>query len=152
MRKLLLGALGLLLSASAWGASYKALLVNLKDGTNVSVMLTDELAVTFTADNLCAVGSGEDVTIPRADILSFSHEEYSAITEIGSETDFENLGGMLRFGNLAEGTGVSLYNLSGVAVRTARVEAGSATMSLDGLTPGIYVVSVNNSSFKINVK
>ena len=46
---------------------------------------------------------------------------------------------------------MAVYGINGVAVYSARV-SGSHTLPLDGMAPGIYVVRVNNMSYKISVK
>lgn len=145
-------AVGLLSASAADG--YNCLKVSLVNGSDVDIVLSDDLKVSFTADELVAKSERVDVSVAKADISYFEHlyDPSASVAEI--EADGNGLsrdGNAIHFASLPEGSVVAIYAASGVCVSSQTV-SGEHTLSLDGLTPGVYVVTVNKMSYKVNVR
>lgn len=137
---------------SVSAAGYNRLTVELKDGSNVNVDLTENVSMSFTAEDLRFAGTATEVTIPRADIKSFSHSEVSGVSDISSsELRMSREGNLISFTNVPVGSRISLVSLGGETI-VSDTACCEYTLSLEGLQPGAYVVTVNNTSFKILVK
>lgn len=150
MRKSLL-LLFVCVAMQAWSAGYHQLMVNLTGGDQVAISLSDDLKVTFTEETLEAHGEYADVSIPRANIVDFEHSEEVGVDAIGAETGVSRIGNSLTFNGLANNSEISVFNMGGVCVSSAQA-SGQYTLSLDGLTPGAYIVRVNNMTYKVTVK
>lgn len=148
---LLVFALSLLLMPGV-AAAYDRLSIHLTDGSKVDVNLCDEMSITFTPTELVATTDGVDVKVSRSEISHFSHSTTSGISDIEySGTDFGREGNSIVFSALPENSEISVYNLAGIEVLKTTV-GGDYTLSLDGYAQGVYVVTVNNISYKIAVK
>ena len=144
----------LAISLCATAAAYRSVAVNLTDGSKVEINLTDELSATFDDENLVVSGAGEDVTVPRANIqsFSFSTKEVSGIGSVGADSDAPVIsGGVMTFDNLPAGTVVSVYNMAGMLLRSEQV-GGAYTLDLNSLTASPVIVTVNDVVYKIATK
>lgn len=151
MRKFLLFAIAVCIAVTCGAVSFNTVTVHLNDGSQVDITMTDGLSLSFDETNLVATGSGADVTVEKSKIVKLSHSQQSGIADITADGGFSHDGNALNFDNLPDGSTVAVYGINGVAVYSARV-SGSHTLPLDGMAPGIYVVRVNNMSYKISVK
>lgn len=146
----------LLLAFGAFHVSakgYNCLKVNLSNGSTVTIVLSDDLQVSFTDDNLVAKGSLADVQIAKNDIDTFEHVyDASSISDatIGGTT-MNQQGNSLNFNNLPINTTLRVFDTGGREVMSENA-SGDFEFSLDGLTPGIYIVVVNNQSYKVVIR
>lgn len=152
MKKLLLFAIAVCVAFIAGATSYNMLNVHLADGTTVDVKLASDLKLTFTETHLVATGTGVSVEVPRESIAKFVHtfDAGSGIAEVAQD-GMKFSGNTLSFDSLPAGSVVNVYTVAGSLVRSVAAE-GAADVELDGLTAGVYVVTVNNVSYKITVK
>lgn len=150
MRKTLL-LLFICAALQAWSIGYHQLRVNLTGGEQVSIELSEDLKVSFTEENLEAHGVYADVVIPRVNIVDFEHLEESGVDIIGAESGVQRVGNSLTFTGLADNSEISVIDMGGRLVSSEKA-SGQYTLSLDGLTAGVYVVRVNNMSYKVTVK
>ena len=138
--------------ASAKG--YNCLKVNLSNGSTVTIVLSDDLQVSFTDDNLVAKGSLADVQIAKNDIDTFEHV-YDASSSISDATiggtTMNQQGNSLNFSNLPVNTTLRVFDTGGREVMSENASS-DFEFSLDGLTPGIYIVVVNNQSYKVVIR
>lgn len=150
MRKFLLIAIAAFISLSCM-AAFNTVTIHLKDGSKVDITMTEGLALTFEGDNLVATGSGADVAVEKNSIAKITHTNVAGVEGITAAGEFILEGDKLHFGNLPDGSNIAVYDLSGIAVRQAQA-SGSFTLPLQGLAKGVYIVSVNSSSYKISIK
>lgn len=136
--------------------SGKALLVQLKNGDKQYFMLADEPVITFV-DYKCHVESQplsadfEMALIDHAKIVDF---DPASVDEIESAliVDLSNPSVVVIRGMKAGGH-VSLFNLSGVMLRqTSADDSGDAMLEIGDFSSGIYVVTSNETTFKIYKK
>ena len=136
-----------------WAASYNMVCVNLSDGSTVKIVMTESLEIQFDDENLVANSDGSEVTVPKTNIVNFRHtyDDGAAVENvlIDNGLTFEN--GILLFNDLPVDAVISVYDLSGKLLQRVNAE-GNFTLSLDGLAKGIYIVNVNNVSYKVNIK
>lgn len=148
---LLLFALTLALTVGS-AAAYDQLSIHLTDGSKVDVNLCDEMSISFTPTELVATTDGVDVKVMRSEISHFTHSSTTGISDVESSVaEYKRDGNTLVFAGLPEESDITVYNVAGVEVLKAQAE-GDYSLSLDGYSQGVYVVTVNNISYKIAVK
>lgn len=119
----------------------------------MTIELTDGLRVSFDEESMLVTGGDKDVSLSRADISSFSFNESTSVSSLeddGSNVAFD--GDVMSFTGLAEGTSISVWTAAGVAVSSYTVSGSDFTLRLSTLAPGVYIVTVNETSYKILVK
>ena len=142
-----------LCALTASGADgYRSVAINLNDGTKVEVNLTDQLEASFQKDNLVVTGVDADVKVPKSAISSFT---FSKLTGIGSVSAGSAApvveGGSLVFGELPDGTVVTVCSQNGQVISSATV-SGFYSVSMASLPQGVVLVSVGGVTYKIVVK
>ncbi|MCM1349349.1 MAG: T9SS type A sorting domain-containing protein [Firmicutes bacterium] len=140
--------------AMSLSAKYHSVTVHFKDKTSMSINLCEDLTVRFNDLEMTVMGSSlhKTVVIPKQNIHKFEHQTTAAIDNVATDAStpvFDN--GNLSFSNLPAGSVVEVYDVAGRQVLSRQAQ-GEFTLNLASLTSGIYVVKVNNSTFKIAVK
>lgn len=138
-----------MLSASA--KNFNTLCVHLNDGSSVDVPISETTVLQFSADMLTVGGSESEISFERSNIRSFVHKYTSGIDTVATDAKCEFNGDSLEFSDLPEGSVIQIFNTDGVSVRKISAK-GNLSLSLEGLTPGTYIVAAGNSSFKILIK
>lgn len=144
-------AAGLCVSAQV----FKSVTVNLAGGSKTGVNLSDELVVVFNDEYLVITGGEQEVSVPRAQIESFtfSETEYSGIDRVNVDPESAPVmhGGSISFSSLPDGSSVAVYTANGALVSQATV-TGSYSIDLSTLPVGTLLVNVNGVAYKIAVK
>ena len=151
MKKILLTLLSTLFTAVGWSAAYDPVSVDLNDGTKVDIALSDNLSLSFNETHLLVSGSDADCEIPKGKIVSFTHLESSGLTEVAKDGSVGLAGRSMHFKGLADGSLIALYDLGGKCLRSVSAQ-GDYVLGLENLPSGVYVVTVNNVSYKISLK
>ena len=154
MKKILLLTFMLASMSSLWAAGFKTLNVDLRDGSSVAITLADDLAISFDTENMVAesAASGK-VEISRNDIVGMSHVSDAAIGSVDADSpEIEQQGRKIVVSGVADGTEVSIYRLDGRLEAADEVVDGRVEICLDCFVPGVYVVKINDMSFKVAVK
>ena len=83
--------------------------------------------------------------------LTYKNGEGSGINDIVAEKALMKfIGNDIVFTSLEKGTNIMVYAANGMLVMNKSVEdAGDCTLSLAGLSQGVYVISVNGKTLKI---
>lgn len=151
---LTLAAIALMNSVNAF-AKYHSVTVHLKDRTTVQVNLSDDFTVRFNDVEMTLRGSSLEntVTIPKENIDRFEHSTGTAAI---TDADADGLkpvfiAGAMVFGNLPAGSSVQVFDASGRNL-VNDTAADRYTLDFARFAPGIYLVKVNNNSYKIAVK
>lgn len=137
---------------SAW-ANYHTVTVTVKEGESMSFSLADELTVRFNdlEMTISSPNFQNTVIIPKENISEFTHST-SGIGDVTADAVAPELAnGMLSFTNLPEGSVINVFNTAGQLIKS-ETASGNYQLPLSTLASGIYVVTVNNSTFKIAVK
>lgn len=152
MKKLLTITAAMTIAGAAYAADgYNVVNVLLTDNSTLAVGLTSELKITFDDIYMSVSGTESDVQIERSRIVSFTHSYESGVGSIKGEGALSIIGDELKLGNLPDGTMVRVFDMKG-ATMIETAASGEATVSLNGLQKGAYIVSVNGISHKIMVK
>lgn len=151
MKRTLLTLVNALFAIAAWSASYDVVSVDLTDGSKVDIALSNKLALKFNATHLQVTGTDADFEIPKEKIVAFSYSESSGLEEIAVNQSVDFVGRMMRFTGLADGTIITIHNLSGKCMRSIKAE-GECQLGLEDFPAGVYIVAINNVSYKISLK
>ena len=83
--------------------------------------------------------------------LTYKNEDGSGINDIVAEKALMKFNGDdIVFTSLEKGTNILVYAANGMLMMNKSVaDAGDCTLSLSGLSQGVYVINVNGKTFKI---
>lgn len=132
------------MNVSAW----KSIEIERIDDEPISINLSDDLELSFTATHLVADSREYNLEIPIAKLKGFqaSHTSNSlqtGIEEAEIDSDFSFRSDRILFSNPSD---LKLYSLDGKLIYS---QNNCRELNIDLLSEGIYVVVVNNLSFKI---
>lgn len=124
-----------------------------KDGTRVAYALDKEPMITFSETDMIIATKDIEVNyaLENMDRITYGDSNASGIRNINSgEPIYRWDGEALIFPSLVCNSTVSLYSLNGMMVFTENIkESGEYFFSLSNLNTGIYVVKVNNITYKL---
>ena len=134
-------------------AQVETLVVKLKNGSETAFFLKDKPQVKFEGTNLKVTSSAGDATFALADVLQFTYDkrDTSGINETVTEpTGVIFKDDVLVVSQLKVNAVVSVYGLDGMLVRQWKApHAGTFRLSLSELPSGLYLVKVDNITYKI---
>ncbi len=151
MKKILLTVVCAFAAIVAWSASYDKVSLDLNDGTKVDIALSEKLTFSFNETHLLVAGTDADFEIPKDKIVTFSHSGSTGLSEVAAESGVDIQGRTMHFKGLPSGSVIKVYSLSGQCRESATAE-GDYVFELDKLPAGVYIVTVNNVSYKISLK
>lgn len=132
------------------------LCIHFVDGKCSSYTLSSDPEIAFAENELTIRTNGIDVTYPLDDVsrITYGDENGAGVYDLEhGESPYRIDNGYILFSNLAEGTIVDIYDINGAVVRCHQAEvAGEYRLPVRDLSPGIYIVRVNNTTFKIATK
>ena len=148
--------LPMLCVAVAANEPIRSLVVWAKDGTRVAYALAEKPKITFTETDLVIKSKGIEVNYPLGNMLRFTYDSSAptAITDLKTDKgNFKFEGNSLLFPSLKANGNVSVYSADGSLVmkKTVRKD-GEFVLSVSGLNAGVYMVKVNNVTYKISKK
>lgn len=155
MKKILLSLAVAVCSLGAWATGYNVLKLHLNDGSEVKIVLSEALRLNFTDTHLVATGGQTDVQVEKSSIALFQHLYDPASGVDGNVVSGEVMsrsGNTLQFNGLLQGTVVSVFNAAGTLLTSGTADDGDYTLSLDGYTPGVYIVTAGDISYKIIIR
>lgn len=145
-------------AGSASAAGYKSLTLYHVDGTKTSVTIEENMTTKVAEGNLCLESSKGYIFLPMAEIMRYTFstqlgdkEWTTGVDDLKSdEVSILYIGNQLILDNLPMSSHVSVTALDGRVVTASYCE-GRCELTLEGLTPGIYIVKCNNRSLKFSV-
>ena len=83
--------------------------------------------------------------------ITYQNDDGSGINDMVAEkATMKFMGEDIIFSSLEKGTSISVYSANGMLMMKKNVaDAGDCTLSLTGLSQGVYVISVNGQTFKV---
>lgn len=152
MKRLLLYVIAACFALVSGATGYNKLNVYLTDGTTMEVVLISDLKLSFTETHLVVKSPNVELKIPHESIIKFVHSPNmdAGIAEV-TLGEMTLHGNTLSFDSLPSGSTVNVFTTAGVQVRSLTAE-GAIDIDLDGLTAGMYIVKVNDVSYKISVQ
>ena len=152
MCRKILCILCLFVAALSANAAVGYMTIEKKSGEKFSFMLMEKPVVTFVSGNLVVNGNAQtSYAIAEVRNYHFTENDLTGVANLSSEVfriaTYED--GSLQVQNAAAFSDVSIVNMNGVVVSSARTDAtGSASINLSNLK-GIYILSVGNQSVKL---
>lgn len=153
LKIMLAGAAAILTVPVICANVYKSMTINLTDGTEVSLPLTPAATGQYTTEGNLVLTSDNTYTVAVDKIasLSFSNQLPTSVDDIATDTYTSIEGNTIRFSGLKDGSEITVYTIDGRQV-TSLIAKNEAILSLDGHTPGLYLVKVNTTTLRILVK
>lgn len=148
MKTFIFSALIFLASAGAWAEDIKYLTVT-TTAAEKSVELATVQKITFTADNIILHTTSGEISFPLSETQKMTFT--TTPTSIG---DLPLQAEGLQFVNgklvVSQRGLLRIYNANGMLVEVAQIESDQAEVSLDKLTPGMYIISIGDKAIKIS--
>lgn len=153
----LFAALFFLLPSLSFAQDKKVLAVYLKDETSVYFLLSEKPLVTFVDDAVRIVSDTNEATIERSFVNEFKFiHEIPAKIETIPDTDehstnehYELTRNAVIVEGLLPGRIVRLISLDGKVIKsTAADDNGNVTISIDSLSPNIYIITFSETAIK----
>lgn len=145
--------LGLLTSVSALAAEKgaTALKVSLKDGTTATYVLSSDTKITFENANMCFSSRDWKFEVPVSDLTNWTYDlPFSSIDGItdGSIviTQDDNV---LTISGAPVGSHIEVYAVDGKRMAAVTSSSVRENISTESWVTGVYVVKVNDRTFKI---
>lgn len=145
-KKFLLGSVLMAASLSSTADDLNYLTVGYNN-VEQSIELSTVQKITFEEGNAVVYTTGETYTYPLSEMQKMTFtQDPTAIKSLPTESDdLKFLNGQLSVSG--KGT-LRVYNASGALIRMANIEKKS-NVSLNGLKPGLYVISMGDQTIKI---
>lgn len=136
---------------------YSHLVLNFKDNKSIAYALKDKPIMTFSDTELSI--QSETITLVFHSLDSVSSMIYekgndAAVEDIVSDTILisVNNGNIILY-NLPKESDVILYDIKGNVILNERIsDGGENLISGNNLQSGVYIIKLNNQSFKIIIK
>ena len=152
---LITAALLLVGSISLKAAEEKnALVVRLKDGTEVQFITSEKLTVTNNGNDVVFKSTTATATYPRSNVAKFYFKPavLNSVEKIQNEQriNFLMQRDYILITSTEKLTKPMIYNINGMMLATSvnQISTNSATISISSLPRGIYIVTANKQSFK----
>lgn len=143
-----------MLGAVAFGSNaegYRFVAIELSNGNQVAIHLTDDITASFTTANLVVDDGNKTIEVSRKNIQSFTFSKSSGIAEVSSDSPASYVeNGVMVFTSLPESSVIEVYTVAGVLVHSA-VASGDYYFDLAGVN-GTLIVNVNGVAYKIAAK
>lgn len=131
------------------------LVISSKDGTQVAFALQEQPRLTFVESELRVLTSKLDVSYALENMANFTYEERDTVSS--NVINLQETGVMyflnneyIVFPSLTEGTEISLATITGAMIFSQKLtQAGEYTCHLSHLMPSVYLLKVNNLTYKI---
>lgn len=141
------------LAAGSHAESYRSVVVSLSDGSNTRINLTGTLETAFDESQVIFTDGETQIRFDKALMESFTFDEASdGVSAITGENTTPVVGnGVIEFSGLPDGSRIRLYDLGGKCLLD-EAASGNYKMEIPAQTRGVYIVNVNNMSYKITLK
>lgn len=152
MKRKLLLAMFIGAFATMAKAEDRVLKVLQTDGQVTTISLNDEPRTTYADGNLVITTSQTTITYPLEKVRRYTYESLATgiSTKPSLKTEMSQNGEALTFTGLKSGETIMLYNTAGQILRRINSEKeGATTVSVADLPAGVYVVKLNDVTYKI---
>ncbi len=149
MKKYFLPALLLATALNVGATGYKSILVTHTDGSTSQIILSGDLKTSFDETNVIFKDNDFLLEIEKINVVKFEFSTNSGVDNIEVNADNISLdSGILKLNGLPENSKVTVYTTSGVCLSNA-ICSGNFEVNLNEFAAGIYLVKINNVSYKI---
>lgn len=129
----------------------QSLVIWTRGGERIVYALDEEPVTKFSGTDLVLSTRNLTVNYPLSALQRYTYElNTTSVADVDADRRMvvSGDGNVLSFSNLAAGTEVSVYSSDGKPVLSRKVE-GQTTISLDGFPAGVYVINVNDVTYKL---
>lgn len=138
-------------------SGYKSAVISFIDDTQVTVNLKSDMEFRFSNDSLKITAENVDLEYSCDDVLNWTYS-HDAVDERPLKT--ENIeygqkpeialgeGNTLTFNGLPAQSRISLFSVNGQMINTYQCD-GNTVLTLDKYPSGMYLITVNNTTFKL---
>ena len=133
-------------------ADNRVLKVLQTDGQVTTINLNDEPRTTYADGNLVITTSKTTITYPLEKVRRYTYETLTTGISMkpSLKTEMSQNGETLTFRGLKSGETIMLYNTAGQVLRRINSEkGGETTVSVANMPAGVYLVKVNDVTYKI---
>lgn len=141
--------------------TYKSVNISRADGTSMLVQIEGDMSATVKNGNLEMTCSKGNIYVPMSDVRNWTFSTLPGDSDLwsgidgveadGSTVVLRHLGDRLVIAGVEAGRPVAVYGVDGRMYETKSGQ-GEVEIDLSPLTPGVYVVTYSDRSFKIAVK
>ena len=123
----------------------------LSDENVVSINLNEQPVTTYSEGNLPITTTKTVITYPLEKVAKYTYVSAEGIDSLeGMKSQFSQDGETLTFTGLNPGTEIALYSSAGMVMQKVKAEnQHKTTVSVSDLPPGVYLVKVNEITYKI---
>lgn len=141
---------GILLAVNYADAWAQTLVLHHANGTTTDVELFTQPQVKFQDDKVLVTSTVLDIEYPKDDILAFTYKAAaSGIQNLRGKTEMTQENGQLVFCGIGPSDLISVRTATGIPIPvTIRRRESTATLSLNEIPAGVYLVTVNGQTSK----
>lgn len=145
----------IILSVLSWTDCFadgaRFLVVNAKDGTQMTFALTDEPKISFAGADLSIISNSRTFTMSIADVLNYSFAEKSSdIVDVVKSGNVKLENGCVVISGLIADSKVSAYILDGRLIKECVADVnGTAFIDLSTLPKGILIFHLGKRDIKV---
>ena len=147
----LLGILSVSGNALAADKEATALKINFKDGTSATYVLSFDAKITFENANICFTSRDWKFEIPICDLTNWTYDlPLSSVEDVISENiSITQTGDVLIVAGAPAGSRINVYAVDGKRIATVKSSSEKEYISTEGWSEGVYIIKVNDRTFKI---
>ncbi len=150
-KKLWLALLLLTLTLNVGATGYQRVSVMLHDGSVSQIDLSDDMKTTFDDKNVVFSDGRFFMEFEKVLIEKFEFHKISGIRPaITSDAAPVIKSGILTLSGLSENSMVAVYATSGSCIMK-KLFSGTCSIDFNDYPSGVYIISVNNVSYKISI-
>lgn len=156
MRKRFLLLFLLMGVVSAKAVEAKQIVIQAKDGTEVSYLLRSQPKISFSENEISVSSNEVQVTYSVPQTAKFYYETIDIELEEGlldlqtEKLTYRYDGNAIIFSSLKEGSRISMYAINGTLIYSKdNIPNGEYMLSIDNLSTGAYLFNVNEITCKI---
>lgn len=161
MKKNVTACLSVLLVMSFFqlsAASYRSVVINKTDNTNIMVLIESTMTTSIVDGTLVVTSSKGNVVLPVSEVKNWffstdfdSETLWTGLQQTISDTiDYKRFRDKIVLNNLPEGSIVDLFTINGRQIKSS-VVGGQYQLFISELSQGIYLLKYNNQTIKIVV-
>ncbi len=128
-----------------------SLVIHMRDGSTTQFVLDDQPKVKFEKDSLVVTSFSLTMKFKAERVQRFTYSDVpNSVKNVAADTPFTQNGESLLFHGQPEGTTINIYTESGSLIKSVVCsDSGDASVSLQGLVVGIYLVQIKDTTYKL---
>ncbi len=136
-------------------SSYKSIIINKTDNTNIMVLIESTMTASVAEGNLVITCSKGDVILPVSEVRNWvfstdddSENLWTTLEQPQNDATVVQMRDGIVLSNLPQNSQITLFTANGKQLRSVSA-SGSYELSLNDLPQGIYLLNYNRQTLKI---